>query len=212
MKPQDLASWRDRYRSLQTGPSDRCPEDDRLAALTVGEIEGAEREELGDHVVSCRPCSDRFRDLAQLHEAASSDASKRRSRMAWGAVAAVTLVALVTVVAVRQVDTPQGVPEGLRGGATVGAPIEPADRAALTAPPAGISWQPIEDAESYQLLLFDRAGGALWQSEVIETTSVELPGEVRARIEPPGPYLWRIRYVVRLERLETDLRRFTIEP
>jgi hypothetical protein len=211
MDQHDLTSWRDGYRALQSERSETCPDDERLAGLAIGELEGSARDELADHVVACRPCSGSYRDLAQLHEAASGTQKRVRSR-AWWAVAAMTLVALTTLVSVRQLDTGPGSTEDFRGNTAIGAPIEPVDRAALTAPPAIVSWQLIADAESYQLLLFDREGGAIWQSEPGDSSSVMLPEAVREQITPPGPYLWRVRYVAGLERLETDLRRFTIEP
>jgi hypothetical protein len=52
----------------------------------------------------------------------------------------------------------------------------------------------------------------VWESVETSATSVELPAEVRAGLAAGSTYYWRVFYVAGLERLESDLHRFTLEP
>ena len=214
MNERELSAWRETYRGLQGEGGDDCPGDERLAALAIGELESPTRDELADHMVACRRCSGRYRDLASLHEANASPERKTRSGSGrrWLGIAALLVIGVALALVVRQFDTDGDNGGALRGTATIGAAVEPANRAELTTTPSIISWQPIPGAESYQLLLFDREGGSIWQSEESDTPAAELPEAIRGRITPLCTYLWRIRYVAGLERLETDTRRFTIVP
>jgi hypothetical protein len=67
--PEDLEleSWRQAYRDLQSRGSSSCPPDDRLIALVLHEHPGAEREQLADHIVSCRRCTDLAQLLLRVH-------------------------------------------------------------------------------------------------------------------------------------------------
>jgi hypothetical protein len=63
----DLALWRQTYRGLQGPGSPDCPPDDRLIALVLHEPPRAEREQLADHIVRCRRCTDLYQFLLRVH-------------------------------------------------------------------------------------------------------------------------------------------------
>ena len=63
----DIESWRQAYRDLQSHGSPSCPPDDHLIALVLHERPCAEREQLADHIVSCRRCTDLYRLLLHVH-------------------------------------------------------------------------------------------------------------------------------------------------
>jgi hypothetical protein len=61
-----LAAWRQAYRNLQDPGSPGCPPEDRLIALVLHEPPRAEREELADHIVRCRRCTDLYQLLLRV--------------------------------------------------------------------------------------------------------------------------------------------------
>jgi len=63
----DLALWRQTYRGLQGPGSPDCPPDDRLIAVVLHEPPRAEREQLADHIVRCRRCTDLYQFLLRVH-------------------------------------------------------------------------------------------------------------------------------------------------
>jgi hypothetical protein len=63
----DIQQWRQAYRVLQGCGSPHCPGDDRLIALILHETQDAEREQLADHLVRCRRCTDLYRTLLRIH-------------------------------------------------------------------------------------------------------------------------------------------------
>ena len=64
---RDIELWREAYRSLQSHGSPSCPPDDRLIALVLHEHQSAGREQLADHIVSCRRCTDLYQILLRVH-------------------------------------------------------------------------------------------------------------------------------------------------
>lgn len=67
--PDDLniESWRQAYRDLQSRGSPSCPPDNHLIALVLHEHPGTEQEQLADHIVSCRRCTDLYQILLRVH-------------------------------------------------------------------------------------------------------------------------------------------------
>jgi hypothetical protein len=63
----DMEAWRQAYRDLQSRGSARCPPDDQLIDLALHKHSGNEREQLADHIVSCRRCTDLYRLLVHAH-------------------------------------------------------------------------------------------------------------------------------------------------
>lgn len=69
MNDRQVSSWRETYRALQSEGSNRCSDEVILATLAVGELESPVREQLVNHLVACRKCSERYRCLVQPDEA-----------------------------------------------------------------------------------------------------------------------------------------------
>jgi hypothetical protein len=64
---RDIQQWRQGYRILQDGGGASCPDHDRLIALVLHETQDAERDQLADHLVRCRRCTDCYRTLLRLY-------------------------------------------------------------------------------------------------------------------------------------------------
>jgi hypothetical protein len=63
----EIQQWRQAYRTLQDGGGLSCPADDRLIAHVLHEHHSAEREQLANHIVGCRRCTDRYQTLLRVH-------------------------------------------------------------------------------------------------------------------------------------------------
>lgn len=69
----DVLQWRRTHRAEQGAATDRCPSAEALATLVLDEPDDDARRAMVDHVVDCRHCSSRMRDLMALHAEADLD-------------------------------------------------------------------------------------------------------------------------------------------
>lgn len=218
LRREELERWREVYAAELPEAGATCPSEERLAALAMGEVSGAARTELADHVVACPRCAEAYRTLAELHRAAGEagrgrepERTRKRSWLLAGAAAA-ALAAAVGLAVFELPERPPG--EGaVRGTGAGELDTDPADGARLAAAPERLSWSPGETREeevTYRVVLYDAESVPLWQSEPTEERSVELPGPVREDLTP-GTYYWRIRAEAGFERSSSPLLRFEIE-
>ena len=203
----DAADLRKAYHALQERGSDGCPPPETLAALATGELAGDERKRIADHVIRCRTCSEAAQILLQTHAEAGSRPDTRSPRMI--RYAALAAAAVVAVVAVRLLMSPQGGPSVQRGP-SASAQVEPADGASLSGAPDGFRWPAEPDAESYRVKLFDDTGEPLWQSDPTRETRVALPPSERARLKAGKAYFWNVEVEGRLEKKRLGPFRFRL--
>src|SRR5688500_18178842 len=52
----ELESWRMAFRERRSTRGSDCPDEDSLVRFVLGEVHGAEREQLASHLVQCRAC------------------------------------------------------------------------------------------------------------------------------------------------------------
>ena len=75
-----LRAWRQAYRATQAAGSSACPSDERLIALVLDEIADAERNQLVNHVVRCRPCTTTCHTLLRLQRVVDTELPDADSR------------------------------------------------------------------------------------------------------------------------------------
>lgn len=216
-RSDDLAVWREAYGAEVSAAGGACPAEERLAALVVGEMTGAERTELADHVVGCPRCAAAYRTLAELHETVadlSPGGVRRPTRKRAWLLAGAAAAAVVAALALALLDLPLG-PAGdrvVRGPDSLELETDPADGARLAAPPERLRWSPAEEPDpvaTYRVVLYDAESVPLWKSEPTKEAAVEIPPAVRERLTP-GAYYWRIRTDHGFDRTATPLLRFEI--
>ena len=140
-----VVEWREAYRALQSPGGDACPGDDELATLAIEAGETAARRALGDHVAICRRCSDRLRDLFDLHATAGEGAVDRGTRLPTmlAPIAAILLIGLAGFSAWLIVGrTGPDVAATLRGDGTPTLAVTPPDAAVLAVPPTSLEFVP----------------------------------------------------------------------
>lgn len=186
----EIDELRELYRQeLQRPGTEECPDDERLASLALGEIEGDERDRLADHVVQCSACAESTRLLMELHR----EARTRRPRSLWSSnlvrflAAAVVLVALGVLLRGTPLwNAPGDVERG------TGVTTTPEDGAELTSPPRRLTWPRQTGASSYRVRLYDSTANLLWESEIGDRPAIELPTSVADDLESGSSYFWTV--------------------
>lgn len=208
-------SWHRAYRATQSGGSSDCPATEVLAAMAIGEVRGSRRRALGDHVVACRPCTDRYRALRELHaEAGALDlapAGRDATRRYLAAAAALALGAALSI-GLWLSGGPGSDPSGHRGGIEVVDEAQPPDGSVLHAGPRTLTWPASPDADRYRVVLYDAESTPVWESPDSTEPEIELPPDVADRLIPGKAYYWRVFTLRGLEERRSPVRKFTLEP
>lgn len=186
----ELSAWRQAFESGRPTGASPCPDDERLAALVTGELSGAERERVADHVVVCRRCAEAYRTLAELHAEAQRRSAARGRLRPWAVAAGLVLVTGLALLAGRAGRwAPGRDPGDVLRSTTAGQGVVPAPGAVLAAAPPGFRWPPLAGAPS-RLRLFDAEAELVWESAVEGDGALSLPGEVAARLRSGASYYW----------------------
>lgn len=186
----ELSAWRQAFESGRPTGASPCPDDERLAALVTGELSGAERERVADHVVVCRRCAEAYRTLAELHAEALRSSAARRRPWRWAVAAGLALTAGLALLAGRAGRwAPAEDPVDVLRSTAAERGVAPAPGAVLAAAPSGFRWSPVAGSRS-RLRLFDAEAELVWESAVEDDGALPLPQEVAARLRPGASYFW----------------------
>jgi hypothetical protein len=182
-----LAAWRRAYAERPS--AETCPDDEELAGLILDERDVRETGEDPrlEHVIRCPRCAQKMRDLLALDDEARRLSPPRRARP-WAVAAGIAVLVAATLTWLLLVPPPgrEGGPEVLRGDATT---VRPADGATLASPPTELSWPPQTGATGYRVEIRSAAGADVYRSDLRDGTSLTLPTDVVADLEP-GAYFW----------------------
>jgi hypothetical protein len=210
----EISAWRDAYARIQVDGSPACPSDERLASLALGELVGAERTDLTEHVVSCRRCSRAMKDLLELHRESERQLRPSR-RLGWRIAIAASLVIFVVGLPIllrRNGPSPRATPSFPRGQAPSAGAIEPPDRATLPIAPAVLRWPNEAGTDGYQAVLYDAESTPIWESPVVVEPEVEIPASVRTALRVGSSYYWRVTTIAGIDRRSSPLHRFHLAP
>ena len=200
------SALRESYRRLQSEGTAACPTSETLAALAIGEPV-PEREEIADHIVSCRRCGPDYQILLRTHAHSQAALGRSRIRLPVWISAAAALVAAAGGILLWQSHRPA---EALRGVAPSTQIVSPPWGAHLAGPPATLAWPPQAGAESYRVRLFDATGQTLWESERLAAPTAELSEAVRGRLAAGQNYFWSVEVQMPLEKSRLGPFSFTI--
>jgi hypothetical protein len=186
MTSEDL---RGAYRALQTGGSEQCPTDEELAALVAGEAAPPRREDLADHVVACRRCTESTGILLDVHRQASTARAVVFGRRRWFSLAAAAAaLAIIGLLIPRPAGRPASSDRGLPARP---AGLVPADGAELAAPPDHFAWPAQPQAEAYRLRIYRDGGDLAW--EIRGTApAADAPPAARSAFAADGSYYWAV--------------------
>lgn len=107
------------------------------------------------------------------------------------ALAAVVLAAVGSLLTVYYVQQ-QPPAESYRGGRDSSAIEARSPRGPIADLPGALVWEPVGEAKSYRVALYNSVLEKIWQSGQIVTPSVELPPEVRDQLRPGQRYFWQV--------------------
>ena len=197
-----------------------CPKKGVFVCAFMGELQGEEEKEFLRHVTLCRRCSRTFEALTELQadlevrETAIPEASLSRDeerelrslaneqvlaysrrlgaavsrpvRVAVALAAALVLVVLGTMFLVKIPVSQQAV----RGARLTELKLH-SPGGKLKEAPRVFSWSEVKDSDSYHLVIIDAALNTIYETGV-GGTKLQLPEEVRQRLQRQEPYLWTI--------------------
>jgi hypothetical protein len=149
-----------------TVPASRadCPSPDALQSAATDPRGDAAQLLVLEHVATCAPCRRDFNLLRTAHAAAP--VARRSAMPRWiPALAAATLVIVVSMVAFRDTDTV------VRGGDSprTGVPLLPP---AISRDGVTLRWASVADAVSYRVEVTDRDGAVAYSAETADTVAV----------------------------------------
>lgn len=195
-----LAEERRRVARAERG----CPSAADLAAAALAGKAVERHAELLAHFEICPDCAAEYvvasalDDWAQeaarrLERPRAADLTRVRRRLALGGggwlrlAAALTIVAAAFLVSERWRGAER---EPLRGAAVSAWTVEPGDGERLAEAPRRFAWGRVPEAETYEVVLYDRASRPLWRSAELAVSRCELPQE--AALERGRTYFWRV--------------------
>ncbi len=164
-----------------------CPSPDELAALAIGELIGPERDAVSDRVLSCRSCLQDYRLLSEIDQAAilPPAASRRRGTTSLVAVAACALLAVSATLYFGQPNTT----DPTQTVRSTGAEVVPTDGVVLAQAPATLGW-PQPQPGQVTVEIYDEQAQLLSEIEGTGKTRVELPDQLRQRLNEGGRFSW----------------------
>ena len=210
----DLAdAWASYRTGDQPDPGTACPSPNVLAALTEGVegAEGADREGVLDHVLSCEGCRFELRaatealrfaeDLSNEAKPAPGNALPTTSRFSRSLLllAALGLVILGLGVWKTMSDSstrPAGATEEtVRSGTAreqLGASVSPVSNAEPQAFPESFSWPAVEGARTYRLMLYSQSAELLWAGSWNDALGAVVPAPTAVATQGSSVYYWEV--------------------
>lgn len=202
-----------------------CIEAGELAMLSAGELPDARRAAVVAHLIGCSDCAAELQAMRCINDVVDAvidrkgdDARPRiltfHPRATWRLTAAAASLAASALLAVflwQSDRMPENIDTSARGKRIGFDHAVPADQKVVGSAPERLQWAAVKGAESYRVTLYDFESILIWKSRPVESTSVALPEEVRARLNRGGRWFWRVTAQIGLDRTESALFELVIE-
>ena len=167
--------------------------DEELTDLVCGDLDETARMELADRMLADPEAVERYRLLLDLHlEADRGGAAVGPARASgrriprWALSLAATVAVVLSGAGLWQ-WTSQPVAT-VRAGST-GQAVFPTADGVLEAPPDRFEWTPAGEAA---VRLMDAEAALVWQSPVVESSSVAVPEDVMGTLAEGGDFVWTV--------------------
>ncbi len=163
-----------------------------LGAYEAGVLEGNESPLVEEHLLHCDECfEDLYRTAPFLYPFGGKKkiSSVERPRRRWGALAATASVVLAVVLSAVLLESDGG---GVRNRSVAGREINllgPQDR--VESETVLFRWEPAEDVDTYQLVVFDDVGTPVLVRDV-EGTETVVNLEEEGLLVPKRVYHWKV--------------------
>jgi hypothetical protein len=197
----ELESWRMAFRERRFARGVDCPDEDSLVGFVLGELQGAERERVANHLVECRACGRDWQLLRQVHAEARQELAQARPQWRAGLAVAAGLAAIglgAFLILQPELNPPTLTPETsevTRGTdeSDLSTAVTPSDGQDLAVPPASLTWPAsASGAGTFRVTVFNENLTPIWQSGPIQEARAAIPEEVRARMAPGQTFLWSV--------------------
>jgi len=173
-----------------------CLDDDTIAALADGGMEGRERDGALAHLARCARCrrvvasvaralvdSDVALEVRSVEQAGRRRTKRLLGRAAAGLAAAAALVLLVRIRYREAAPPHRAAPITAAPAPDAVAPVGPVADARM------LRWTPVSGANRYRVTVFDADGGVRLAAE-LDSTTVGLPDSIR--LVPGEQYWWKV--------------------
>ena len=185
-------------------PSAACLDEDMIAALAEGGLDGDARNSALQHLATCARCRGAVASVARalgdplVSEAVGSTEVRggRWVRRAWMAT---VVAAAVLVIFVRPGPITNDETAGLHRDPTIqvaDAPV-PVSPSGVAANPRAFQWTSAAGASQYRLTLFDADGNVIFETRLTDTM-VSLPDSIA--LSAGRQYLWKVEARTRADR------------
>lgn len=187
----------------------------------MGTLPPEESRRVAAHLATCADCAEEHEAARGMEPWAKRAAETIRppaSRVVpfpsrfWRPAAVAASLVLVAAIGWRVVLERPDSPPVDRGSSIATANASPPDGATLTEPPRRLAWKDGGPAEAHQILLLDAEATPLWEGPRTPEPGVEVPADVRGRLQAGETYYWRGVAFQGLDRRESPLFRFRLEP
>jgi len=166
-----------------------CLDDDTIAALAEGTLDGAARAAVMPHLATCRRCRTAVASVARAladpavsREVAAVDTNRRRRL--WQIVLPVAAAAIFIAIA-----WPRLAEDGGHRGPPI--PVAPTLLSPIgaVAEASTLRWAGLTGADRYRVTMFDARGRVLYETQISDTTAA-LPDSIP--LTPGRPYFWQV--------------------
>ena len=189
----DIELLRERFRESLPPKASDCPTPDTLLRCVLGEAPPGERRTVAEHAGRCGHCAAAWsvaREFAREAGLAAPGAAVRRGflRPALAAAAALVVVASgVWVLWPGPATEPVTRAAATRAIRPVGGPVEtlPADDFLLR-------WSAVENANRYEVRVFDDNLGLLHQAADLREPQYRVPRDALLPLSPGATVLWQV--------------------
>ena len=210
-----------------------CLSTEELSLAVEGKISSEFREKLVEHLGSCSNCAAEIQTLFSVKgwanaEAATSgkNSSVRPARTRslpgwlkglasprWAVATGLVLISAVSISVwyLQTISHREGDIQNKRGGSYIAIEASPNNLAQLKSPPERLSWRSQVVSPVYQVAIYDFESTLIWKSGPIKEASIDIPPDVRAKMEPGRKYYWRVFFVDGLSR-KSRLLQFELAP
>ena len=197
------------YLSDTKVEENECPSPESLSEAAQGQAS----DSIALHLEVCSDCAEAYRVAFALFRTLTPQGTKqaepKRHIHHWRTFLVAASLAVVAFTIPWMTSTPPP-PAQHRGDRNEEAGLWPADGAFLEQAPETLSWRVRYPDENYRVEVFDAESTPLWTSELLHDSRVNLPQDIRRGMAQGEPYLWRVTYIHRAQKVESPFVAFTL--
>jgi hypothetical protein len=179
-----------------------------VSAYLSGIVGHAQRERIQAHLSRCDECTEELTEVWRLTREAAPALARRPHRMIIGVAAGIAAVMALFLWTGRQPFSSEN--QFREPALTFAAPPRPLAPLGTAQAPITLRWSAVPSTNRYRVILFDREGSVIWETEVRDTVA---PLADSVPVVPGSSYFWKVQAETGLGRsTESPLTEFEVLP